>query len=53
MAILGLKGDVVFVLDLDVVNPLSPKGPPIDEQTHLALDRGKSISGTIWAFKPQ
>ena len=30
-----------------VVNPLSPVGFPIDEQNRLALDRVKSISGTI------
>ena len=29
------------------VNPLSPKGFPIDEENRLALDRVKSISA-IW-----
>ena len=38
----GLNRGIVF--DDAVVNPLPPKGFPIDEYNGLALDRVKSIS---------
>ena len=44
-SLLSMWIDLTYVTQ--TLNPLSPKGPPIYESNHLALDKVKSISGTI------
>ena len=34
-------------MSYSLINPFSPVGFPIDEKNRLALDRVKSVSGTI------